>query len=103
MRDRKRGEEAPDSVSSAPESGAPPGGRDAAPEEATEEPEILSPEEYADRATRRVEASEDAEEGDEALALADADNPLRTPGELSTQPREKTQAQRSAAHTPRRP
>jgi hypothetical protein len=103
MRDRKRGEEAPDSVSSAPESGAPPGGRDPIPEAATDEPEILSPSEYADRSARRVEASEDAEKGDEALAVADADSPLRIPGELSTQPREKTQTQRTAATRPRRP
>jgi hypothetical protein len=52
------------------------------PEEATEEPRILTPAEEGERAWRRLDL--DAETGGRrAHRFADADNPLRTPGELS--------------------
>jgi hypothetical protein len=69
--------------------------REDLPEEATEEPRILSPQEDAGRATRRLEASEDLENADEATSLAAPDNPLRIPGELSQKPREEAHAERS--------
>jgi hypothetical protein len=63
------------------------------PEEATEEPRIRSPEEDAERAEKRVEASERLT-GDDALDLADPHNPLRIPGELSSKPREEREEDR---------
>ena len=53
-----------------------------APEEATEEPQIRSPAEDALRAAERTEIV-DGMHGRQGLHLADADSPLRTPGELS--------------------
>jgi hypothetical protein len=57
------------------------------PEEATEEPAILSPEEMAERARKRMEVSAKLHRMDDILALADPHNPLREPGELSSKPR----------------
>jgi hypothetical protein len=57
------------------------------PEEATEEPRVLTPEEDAERARRAVEESAALEEEGDPLSLADPDNPLRMPGELSSRPR----------------
>ena len=58
------------------------------PEEATEEPRVLKPEEEAERARRAVELSAAQEiEGGDPLSVADADSPVRMPGELSTRPR----------------
>jgi hypothetical protein len=71
--------------------------REDLPEEATEEPTIRSPEEDAERATRRLEASEELQGADEATSLAARDNPLRTPGELSQKPREQAQRERRSA------
>ena len=68
------------------------------PEEATEEPRILSPEEDARRAERRAEVSETLEGADEVASLADPDSPLRIPGELSPKPREQVRQQRRQAH-----
>ena len=59
------------------------------PEEAQQEPRTLSPDEDTERALKRLEVSSDLEGADEALSLADADSPLRIPGELSSKPRER--------------
>jgi hypothetical protein len=67
------------------------------PEEATEEPRIVSPEEDAERAQRRLEASGELFHADEALELADPKNPLRIPGELSSKPREERGPDRERA------
>ena len=62
---------------------------DDVPEEATEEPVILTPEQDADRAARRLAL----QEGDPShIDWPTAGNPLRAPGELSPTP----------AHRPRR-
>jgi hypothetical protein len=58
------------------------------PEEARREPRILSPKELADRATRALEQTDALEAAGEDPSLADSDNPLRMPGELSARPRE---------------
>ncbi len=100
---RVKGEEL-DSVSSAPESGQPPGGREPPPNDeplATEEPRIASPEEDADRATRRMEEEANIEDADDAWDVAAADNPLRIPGESSPMPSERREEERRSAGAPR--
>jgi hypothetical protein len=67
------------------------------PEEATEEPRILSPDQLADRSTRRLEKSARLYTAREARHLGDPDNPLRIPGELSSKPQEDPPEQRSLA------
>jgi hypothetical protein len=52
------------------------------PEEAEEEPRILSPQEDADRAARRL----DWQERHEQKRWPEPDDPLRQPGELSPPP-----------------
>lgn len=54
------------------------------PEAATQEPEILSPEEYARRATRRLDRREHEE--DERQRWPQPKDPLRPPGESSPAP-----------------
>jgi hypothetical protein len=61
--------------------------REQLPEEATEEPRILSPEEQGARALKRLELAGDIRDPDRALSLGDPDSPLRMPGELSPKPR----------------
>jgi len=56
------------------------------PEEATQIPIIHSPEEDAERAARRQE--QEVLSGKEGRHLADANNPLRMPGESSPRPDE---------------
>jgi hypothetical protein len=70
------------------------------PEEATEEPRILSPDELAERSTRRLEQGADLYTAEEGRHLGDPGNPLRIPGELSSKPQEEPtdqRPQRSAA------
>jgi hypothetical protein len=67
------------------------------PEEASEEPEILSPEEDAERAHRRMETAESMDQADEARSLGDPDSPLRIPGELSPKPLEEVKKDRARA------
>jgi len=55
---------------------------DTVPEHATREPEILSPDEMARRATRRLEW----EEQEKTVRWPQADDPLRDPGECSPAP-----------------
>ena len=69
------------------------------PQEATEEAVTVSPEQDAERAARRVEASEELT-GDDAMNLADPDSPLRIPGELSLKPRERAHEDRSQSGRP---
>jgi hypothetical protein len=69
------------------------------PEEATEEPRTLSPEEDTERAARRVERSASLESADEAASLSDPDNPLRIPGELSSKPRERAREEAEGKHS----
>jgi hypothetical protein len=56
--------------------------RDGVPEERVEEPPILTPEEDAERAQRRLEA----QEGEREPRWPQPDDPLRQPGELSPPP-----------------
>ena len=69
------------------------------PEQASEEPVTVTPEQDAERAARRVEASEDLT-GDDAMNLADPRSPLRVPGELSSKPRERAHEDRSQSGRP---
>jgi hypothetical protein len=62
--------------------------RNELPEEATQIPTIHSPDEDAERATRRQEQSERMYTAKEALHMADPHNPLRMPGEMSSRPDE---------------
>jgi hypothetical protein len=71
------------------------------PEEATEEPKIVSPEEDAKRALERVELVEGMS-ASQASHLADADSPLRMPGELSSKSREATAETVRAARAKKR-
>jgi hypothetical protein len=52
------------------------------PEDATEEPRILTPEEDAERAARRA----DLEESEQLEIWPEPNDPLRQPGELSPPP-----------------
>jgi hypothetical protein len=56
------------------------------PHQATQIPDIRSPEEDAERAARRQE--QELTSAEEGRHLADADNPLRMPGELEPRPDE---------------
>lgn len=56
------------------------------PEDAQEEPRILSPQELAEHAWEALEASVAAQERGEHPDFAAANNPLRMPGELSSGP-----------------
>jgi hypothetical protein len=58
------------------------------PEEATVEPRVLTPEEEAERARQAVEISAAEELDGDPLSVADADSPVRMPGEMSTRPPE---------------
>jgi hypothetical protein len=62
------------------------------PHEATQIPTIRSPEEDAERAARRQE--QEVTSAKEGRHLADADNPLRMPGELEPRPDEDPTDQR---------
>ena len=62
------------------------------PYEATRIPTIHSPDEDAERAARRQE--QEVTSGKEGRHLADADNPLRMPGELEPGPDEEPDDQR---------
>jgi hypothetical protein len=73
------------------------------PEEATEEPRILSPAEDTERASERLERSKQITDADEAEELADARSPLRIPGESSPKPRERVAEDRRAAAAMPRP
>ena len=73
------------------------------PEQATEEPRILSPDEDAERASARVERSKDITDADGGAELADPDSPLRIPGEPSSKPRERAVEDRRAAAAMPRP
>jgi hypothetical protein len=63
--------------------------REQLPEEATEEPRILSPEEQGARALERQLYDEQTHGMEEALRLSDADSPLRMPGEMSSRHRDR--------------
>jgi hypothetical protein len=64
---------------------------------ATEEPRIASPEEDAERAARRVEASDEITHADDAWELGAPDSPLRIPGEPSPKPAHAREADRESA------
>lgn len=68
MQDKGGGDTAPD--------------EDDVPEEATNEPEILTPEEDAQRAARRLES----QEGERPGRWPHTNDPLRQPGELAPAP-----------------
>jgi hypothetical protein len=64
------------------------------PEEATEEPQILSPAELADRTIARQEDSDENRDPGDAMNLANPESPRRIPGEPSAKPPEKKAQER---------
>lgn len=73
--------------------------REEPPNEATEEPQILSPQQEAERGEAAETLSERLEHEGDPLSLAAADNPLRMPGEMAARARTAAWLSRHA-HTP---
>ena len=74
--------------------------REQLPIEATEEPQIQSPAQEAERARKATALSAALEHEGDPLTLADADNPLRMPGEMTARPRSAVPSAFPARPTP---
>jgi hypothetical protein len=73
------------------------------PVEATEEPQIQSPDQEADRGRQAAALSAVLQHEGDPLTLADPDNPLRMPGEMTARPRSAEAPDRTSPDTPEVP